>query len=325
MASGGGGATLALAVASTTAAAAMVRALLHRGYRNAPEWEVVTKHLRVTLATKGLDIVAPLRLQWYNDIAPESAKIAPGGGGAAGSSLVVLVGNSRELWPRFCDAHDADRAIADAKDPLDTYVAREVESAVRAAPAPAPAPDSSPAPALHRHRVFYAHETKPGRLVAIQRMAHVAGVAHLDERCHLSIHPELGPWLALRVVVVFDDVPGPPDDAKPSPPGNPLALDAAARERVDAAFDAALAGYERPEGVDDAAQWRRWVDVRDAVEPRHSRRYHDDQVLYHYDADARGGSRGGGGGEGGEGGVGDGAMSERARIRSGLRGFERKK
>ena len=64
-------------------------------------------------------------------------------------------------------------------------------------------------------------------------------------------------------------VAGPPDADKPTPPGNPLASDAAARLRVDTAFDAALAGYERPEGVDDATQWRRWVDVRDAVKPGH--------------------------------------------------------
>ena len=35
---------------------------------------------------------------------------------------------------------------------------------------------------------------------------------------------------------------GPPESAKPKPPGNPLTADQAARERVDAAFDNALAG-----------------------------------------------------------------------------------
>ena len=124
-------------------------------------------------------------------------------------------------------------------------------------------------------------------------MAHVAGVAHLDERCHLSIHPVLGPWLALRAVVVFDDILGPTDADKPTPPSNPLASDAVARQRVDTAFDAALAGYENPDGVDEASQWKRWVDVRDAVAPGHKRRYHVDQVLYHYNANGHGGHRGG--------------------------------
>jgi hypothetical protein len=68
------------------------------------------------LAKKGLDIVTPLRLQWYNDIAPESAPITPGTGDTFGpNALVVLVGNSRELWPRFLAAHSADPSIADAK------------------------------------------------------------------------------------------------------------------------------------------------------------------------------------------------------------------
>jgi hypothetical protein len=137
---------------------------------------------------------------------------------------------------------------------VDTYVARETEAAVErccppaASAAAAAAAPSSAAP----HRVFYSHETKPGRLVAVQRMAHVAGVAHLDERCHLSIHPKFGPWFALRAVVVLDDVEGPPDAAKPSPVGNPLAADNGARDRVDTAVEHALAGYELKGGADKA-------------------------------------------------------------------------
>ena len=35
---------------------------------------------------------------------------------------------------------------------------------------------------------------------------------------------KFGPWLALRAVIVLDDVEGPPDAAKPTPPGNPLTV-----------------------------------------------------------------------------------------------------
>jgi hypothetical protein len=172
----GGRAALALAAAATAAVAAAlarrVRRKSRRGKVHATQWKswqatTVAQHLRTSLGRKGLDVVAPLKLQWYNAIAPESAKIAPGGT-EGGNCLVVLVGNSRELWPKFCKAHDTDPGIADAEDPLDTYVAREVERAVQGAPTAAAAA-----------RVFYAHEIKPGRLVAIQRMAHVAGLCKL--------------------------------------------------------------------------------------------------------------------------------------------------
>lgn len=287
------GGLLTAAAVTVAAAAAVLRRLSPRhdavDVVNAPasrRWETLASAVSSALRPRGLDVVAPLRLRWYNDIAPPSAKIAPGGR-LGDDALVILVGNSRALWPAFCAAHDSDPDVGDAEDPVDTYVAREVDRAV--------------APLAVAHRNFYAHETKPGRLVAVQRMAHVAGVAHLDERCHLSIHPSLGPWFALRAVVVLDDVEGPGDDQKPKPPPNPLAADPIARARVDAAFDEALAGYERADAAD--GQWRRWVAVRDAVSPEHPARYHDDQVLYHYNC-LNG--------------------AERERIRSKLRGFERR-
>ena len=315
----------AAAFALTTASLGGVfwRRVKRRKGSRAAGWERTTRALRLALGRKGLDVVAPLQLRWYNDVAPESAKIAVMSGSAVKeSALVILVGNSRALWPKFCAAHDTDPTIGDAENPLDTYVAREVERAVRALDdaTASSAASTDDAEKSRRHRVFYAHETRPGRLVAIQRMAHVAGVAHLDERCHLSIHPRLGPWLALRVVVVFDDVLGPPDTSKPTPPVNPLASDAGRRQRVDNAFDAALAGYERPEGVDEENQWRRWVAVRDAVEPEHRRRYYDDQVLYHYNA----GISGARANRGGDGARSRDRMNERERIRAGMRGFENK-
>ena len=122
-------------------------------------WKTVTADAKEKLAAAGFDIVAPLKLRWYNEIAPDSAKIAPGG--AMGEdALVILVGNSAALWPVFCDAHNARPEIGDAENPVDTYVDIEVNRVFRG----------------KMRRVFYAHETKPGRLVAVQRMAHVAGV-----------------------------------------------------------------------------------------------------------------------------------------------------
>ena len=223
-------------------AAALVLGLLRR-LRNAGksggggrdnEWKTLAADATEKLAGAGFDIVAPLKLRWYNEIAPDSAKIAPGGA-MGDDALVILVGNSKVLWPLFKDAHNSRPEIGDAAHPVDTYVDIEVNRAFRG----------------KIRRQFYAHETKPGRLVAVQRMANVAGVAHLDERSHMSIHPHLGPWLAFRAVVVLDDTRGPSDAQAPKVPPNPLDSDPAARRRVDEAFDAALAGYETSGGQRD--------------------------------------------------------------------------
>jgi methylmalonic aciduria homocystinuria type C protein len=127
-------------------------------------------------------------------------------------------------------------------------------------------------------------------------MAHVAGVAHLDEKCHLSIHPKHGPWIALRAVLVFDDIEGPDEADRQTTPPNPLATNGAARARVDDAFAYALEGYADPSL--SAERWRRWVAVRDAVffDPtddtkKHPERYYDEQVLYHYNCQTGGDAR----------------------------------
>ena len=93
-------------------------------------WSARTAALRATLEAQGLDLVAPLNLRWYNEVAPANARIAPTADGAGEDALAVLVGNSRALWPAFTAAHDSDPAIGDAEHPVDTFVARAVRAAI---------------------------------------------------------------------------------------------------------------------------------------------------------------------------------------------------
>jgi methylmalonic aciduria homocystinuria type C protein len=214
----------------------------------ASAWSARTAALRAALEAQGLDIVAPLNLRWYNEVAPETARIAPTADGAGEDALAVLVGNSRALWPAFTAAHDSDPAIGDAEHPVDTFVAHAIRAAIADASSSRGGSTGSTGrcDVRDRSRVFDSHDTSPGKLVAIQRMAHVAGVAHLDEKCHLSIHPKHGPWIALRTVLVFDDIEGPDEADRQTTPPNPLATNGAARARVDDAFAYALEGYTDP-------------------------------------------------------------------------------
>ena len=268
-------------------------------------WSARTAALRATLEAQGLDLVAPLNLRWYNEVAPANARIAPTADGAGEDALAVLVGNSRALWPAFTAAHDSDPAIGDAEHPVDTFVARAIRDAIARVSLSGgeTARDVETDP-----RGFDSHDTSPGKLVAIQRAAHVAGVAHLDEKCHLAIHEKYGPWIALRALLVFDGVRGPDEAHRPPPPPNPLATSEAARARVDAAFAAALEGYADPSA--SAERWQRWVAVRDAVfsdsaTDVHPERYYEDQVRYHYNCQTGGDAR--------------------ARIRDGMRAYRRRR
>ena len=272
-------------------------ALTPRARAMADAWSARTAALRAALEAQGLDIVAPLNLRWYNEVAPATARVAPPADGAGEDALAVLVGNSRALWPAFTAAHDSDPAIGDAEHPVDTFVARAIRDAI------ADASNGACGRTASVVRVFDAHDTSPGKLVAIQRAAHVAGVAHLDEKCHLAIHPRYGPWIALRALLVFDDIRGPDETHRSPPPPNPLATNGTARRRVDDAFAYALEGYADPSL--SAERWQRWVAVRDAVFAEtgksHPERYYEDQVRYHYNCQTGGDAR--------------------ARIRDGLRAY----
>ena len=54
----------------------------------ASAWSARTAALRVALEAQGLDIVAPLNLRWYNEVAPETARIAPTADGEPDRVLV---------------------------------------------------------------------------------------------------------------------------------------------------------------------------------------------------------------------------------------------
>ena len=218
--------------------------------------------------------------------ARDRARRAPADG-AGEDALAVLVGNSRALWPAFTAAHDSDPAIGDAEHPVDTFVARAIRDAI------ADASNGACGRTASVVRVFDAHDTSPGKLVAIQRAAHVAGAAHLDEKCHLAIHPRHGPWIALRALLVFDDIRGPDETHRITAAAEPAGDGCeSARARRRAAFGGAE-GYADPSA--SAERWQRWVAVRDAVfsgsAKPHPERYYEDQVRYHYNCQTGGDAR----------------------------------
>jgi methylmalonic aciduria homocystinuria type C protein len=163
---------------------------------------------------------------------------------ATGPRTGILVGNTRTLWPRFVDATQADTALAADVNKLERYTEQTIAAAFPAAP------------------IYYSHRTYDGAFLPFQRLAVATGLGALAPS-QLVIHPEFGPWFALRAVVLLD--------GEPALARGPIVQPCVCAGPCKDALDRALV-----EGT-----WQAWVGVRDACSLR-AWRYTNDQVEYHY-------------------------------------------
>ena len=201
------------------------------------------------LAPRGLDLLAPLAVGWYNAAVPDEFHLP-----CAEDRLAVVVGNTRALWPRFLAAYRTRPDLAASPDPLDLYVEGFLWEALEGLP--------------EVLDLRFAHEPPPRR-VAIQRAAELAGLAWLSP-AHLSVHPRYGPWIALRALVVFD-LSGPEGPPKLAPPC------ADCRGSCQMALQKALQAGWNPAGDQSL-----WIAVREACARGRRSRYPEDAVRYHY-------------------------------------------
>lgn len=169
-------------------------------------------------------------------------------------------------------------------------------------------------PLIPRSEVRWTHDLPPRR-VAVQRLAHLSGLAYLSPS-HLSAHVTYGPWIALRAAIVIDikghrqdgglDVavervalvqPEPiraqnasrkrgqnarvlPSGPSPGPPNPCLDCEATAYRGSAIAAAGTPAGHAAIE-----RHWQLWLAVRDACPVGRSHRYSDAQIRYHYTKD----------------------------------------
>lgn len=180
-------------------------------------------------------------------------------------ALVIVAGNTRAMWP-----HVLASPYAAGPRPVDDHVAEVVHAAIERALAPL-----SLRPA---HAVCFSPDPPPRR-IAMQQLAHVAGLAALTPS-HLCVHPIYGPWIALRAAIVID-VEGPPPAPPPPPPCDCTQGCGPALEHALAASAAASA----PDATGVRERWRLWVAVRDACPIGRAHRYGENQLRYHYTGD----------------------------------------
>ena len=211
--------------------------------------------LRQPLAAAGFDLVAGTTVQAYNHVAPQGYWLPDLG---RTNTLAVVIGNTAALWPALGRIWDQPEY---QDDPVDRYTTATIRAAVDGVDLTS--------------EIFYAFEPPPRR-IAIQRLAHIAGLAWLSPS-HLCVHPVFGPWIALRAAVVFDAA-GP--ETSPIDPPCDCALGCLP------AFEQALAAGEPSSKVDLANRWEAWVAFRAACPVGIQHRYSDEQTRYHYTEDS---------------------------------------
>jgi methylmalonic aciduria homocystinuria type C protein len=212
------------------------------------DWRETTRTLAGALAPAGLDLVHAFPSRLVGETAGEPVREG---------RLGLLFGNTRALWPALRAAVRSDPTLRASEHPVDSWCVEHVERALAS---------------LGEDRALRWAHTPPPDAFPIQALAHAAGLCDLAP-CGLAIHPELGPWLALRAVAIVE-VEGP--DEPPPPPR--ICADCAAP--CLAPFEAARAASGPVE-----SNWRLWLAVRDACPVGREHRYPEPQLAYHYTKD----------------------------------------
>jgi methylmalonic aciduria homocystinuria type C protein len=141
---------------------------------------------------------------------------------AGSSTLAVIIGNSKHLWPKLVRAHAMSESIQKCPHPLDLGYTKPALTKLFNGVLPAKL--DGEAPATH---IRFAHEVASDRVVAVARFAHDAGMAYLCQQAYLSVHPVYGPWMSFRAVAVID-VDGSEVVDEKGPPSSPFSTDQAA-------------------------------------------------------------------------------------------------
>lgn len=246
----------------------------------------------------GIDIIHPFDLACYNNYLPKEAASIPS---TIPNAMALLIGNTKLLWPHFIKYMADNPSLIDTEQPLDTYIEHNIQSALNTI-------------SVLKYRVFYSHipvnqccyQDGGGGgdyyYVAMQHCAQASGLAYLDPASHISLHPDYGPWFALRAVVVFDSVQysiidnnatqqqQPPH---PRPPILKCPMSPKTEQYVKMLFESALKEQNTTGDGEGKryrrAHWEKWVAVREATSSRHANkwRYSPSQLKYHYTSDKK--------------------------------------
>lgn len=199
--------------------------------------------LAAACAAQGLDLAAEACVGAYNERVGARHHLD-----GSADTAVLLIGNTRRLWPAFIGALSRRPELAEHPDPLDCYVEKVVGDGCAQ---------------VEGARVRWAHRATPAH-ISMQALAEVAGLAWRSPAA-LSVHPRYGPWIALRAAVVLHGTRHERDAPMPRP-----------------CFGCATGCEKRLRSLAAEAGWRDWLAVRDACPLGREFRYPAQQIAYHY-------------------------------------------
>ncbi|MCG8432615.1 MAG: hypothetical protein MJA83_01115 [Gammaproteobacteria bacterium] len=223
------------------------------------DYETITAIVREQCQRAGFDVVHALQADWYNNVVDDPHRLPVF---ERANTLAIIIGNTRALWPRFLDWLRSHPKWLNDANPLDRYVMANVTAALQ--------------PLTVKYIIRWAHLPDPHH-IAFQRLAHIAGLAYLSPS-YLSVHPNFGPWIALRAVVVVDcDGPA----ARPVDMANPCGT---CENQCMPLFNHALkaVGAFLPGHEAVGEHWQTWLSIRDACPVGKEHRYSEEQIRYHY-------------------------------------------
>jgi len=207
-----------------------------------------TAVVREALSGTGIDVIASCGAAEYDACAPahfRSDRLLPGARG-----VVVAASAGPALWRGFRNEADARPGLWDLPHPYDAFVAGLLARA-----------DAALEAASVRFVRFEAAVEAPVRVsfVALGRLAGLGTPGPFG----LLIHPEHGPWWALRGAWIVDA------DVEPSVTATIPCAGCAAP---------CIGGWARAGGIPEASP-----EVRGRCVVGQGSRYDDEQVAYHYD------------------------------------------
>eukprot|EP00877_Chromochloris_zofingiensis_P014264 jgi/Chrzof1/9091/Cz03g35220.t1 len=254
----------------------------------------IQEHLGSHLASQGLDIMQPFRVQDFNCHNPKEHALPIFG---RASTLALLIGNSNAIWEPFIKYLSATPEDKWGADPLDNYLKTCITAAVadcismlcssccRTSQTPCnesrtQAHEQRPMHEYHHtqeinYEIRFSFDSGP-KFVNMLRAAHFSGLAYHSTITHLCMHPVFGPWFALRAVVVFDlDCPDDISCQQLSCPWPELEQEAADK----------MNELLKKGGFDNFQQhWQDWAQLRQIGAKHTPARYwySPDQLEYHY-------------------------------------------
>ena len=127
-------------------------------------------------------------------------------------------------------------------------------------------------------RVLWTHETK-SYIVPAQKIAHESGLAFRSAG-QFNIHPQFGPWFALRALVLLDTTPKPEATEAQNPSS------ARIEEQASARFQELYKNLQHTTDIKTVQQqWKAWLTLRDIYKVGKEYRYTNPQIQYHYTHD----------------------------------------